>query len=249
MKFLNENRKFLRIAGNPVIRVLLFLLSVTVYGQNTDSLPLPGQRQYSWIKPAIAPCLLGTTGLLIQQFDFPVSDAEIRDQAFKQAGFSHKSWDDYLMFAPLGMVGGLHVAGVEGKHSLPDQSALLLLSLCAQGTLVYALKYTTDVQRPDGSTFDAFPSGHSALAFSTATFLHLEYGEQSGWYTLAAYAPAIATGVNRILRDRHWASDVLFGAAIGIGITRGVYWMYPKIRGRLYRTLHLKNLNHGITFD
>lgn len=249
MKFLNENRNFLRIAGIPFLCLLFLLPAAGVYARPGDSIPAPAECKYAWIKPALAPAFLGTSALLIHLKDFPASDADIREWTLKQVGYSRSRWDDYVMFTPIAMAGALRLAGVKSRHSAIDQSALLLLSLSVQGTVVYALKYATHVKRPDGSSSDAFPSGHSAFAFSTATFMHLEYGSQSAWYSLAAYVPAVAVGANRILRDRHWASDVLLGAACGIALTRSVYWVYPKIKDRLYRTLHVNNLKHGITFD
>ena len=44
--------------------------------------------------------------------------------------------------------------------------------------VVYTLKNTTDVPRPDNSTYNSFPSGHTAQAFVAATFLHKEYGHK-----------------------------------------------------------------------
>ncbi len=229
----------------------LFLLTdpESVIGQNSDSLSLLPKQSCAWVKPALVPAILGSAGLSVRLVSFPLSDEEIKNHIRKNPGFIHNNYDDYFQFTPLAMVGGLQVLGIKGKNNLFDESALLLISLTIQGSLVYLLKYTTHVERPDGSSDDAFPSGHTAMAFSGATFMHMEYGERSVWYSVAAYTPAVATGTYRMLRNRHWASDVLVGAACGIAVTRAVYWVYPKIKGRIYRTLHLNNLKNGITFD
>ena len=71
--------------------------------------------------------------------------------------------------------------------------------------------------RPDGSTRNSWPSGHTATAFVGATILHKEYGlTRSPWYSVAGYGVATATGVMRVLNNRHWVSDVLSGAGIGM---------------------------------
>jgi hypothetical protein len=71
--------------------------------------------------------------------------------------------------------------------------------------------------RPDGSTANSWPSGHTATSFVGATILHKEYGlTRSPWYSVAGYGVATATGVMRVLNNRHWISDVMSGAGIGI---------------------------------
>jgi hypothetical protein len=83
--------------------------------------------------------------------------------------------------------------------------------------LVNSIKYTTKEIRPDGSTANSWPSGHTATAFAGATILHKEYGTTiSPWYSVMGYGVATATGVMRVLNNRHWISDVLSGAGIGI---------------------------------
>lgn len=78
--------------------------------------------------------------------------------------------------------------------------------------------------RPDGSTRNSWPSGHTATAFVSATILHKEYGlTRSPWYSVAGYGIATMTGVMRVLNNRHWVSDVLSGAGIGIFSTELAY--------------------------
>ncbi len=64
------------------------------------------------------------------------------------------------------------------------------------------------------SSYDAFPSGHTASAFSIATIFASQY---SGNFIVPviSYALASAVGVARIVEDTHWASDVFVGAVIG----------------------------------
>lgn len=89
-------------------------------------------------------------------------------------------------------------------------SALLM------GSVVFSLKQTTHVMRPDGSNDHSFPSGHTATAFMTATMLTKEYGHKSPWVGIGAYAVAATTGLMRMANNKHWLSDVLTGAGIGI---------------------------------
>lgn len=86
-------------------------------------------------------------------------------------------------------------------------------SFAANIGTTFALKAVVDKQRPDDSDDDAFPSGHTSVAFHGAAFLHRRYGVDDAW---AAYAVAAYVGWTRIDADKHDAADVAAGAAVGI---------------------------------
>lgn len=81
--------------------------------------------------------------------------------------------------------------------------------------LTYALKYGIGRTRPDGSDNRSYPSGHSSVAFATATMYQMWYGWKGG---VPAYAFATLTAFQRLDDNRHWFSDVVMGAAIGIAV-------------------------------
>ena len=81
---------------------------------------------------------------------------------------------------------------------------------------ICSIKSLAGVLRPDGSDFLSFPSGHTATAFTSACLLYKEYGPKSSWIGVAAFLPAFITGLSRQLNNRHWLSDVVGGAVIGI---------------------------------
>jgi membrane-associated phospholipid phosphatase len=84
---------------------------------------------------------------------------------------------------------------------------------------VQSAKLIAERQRPDGSDKFSFPSGHSASAFATATVLQEHFGWKAG---LPAYAFAGFVGASRMGADKHYLSDVLIGAGIGIAAGRTV---------------------------
>ncbi len=136
----------------------------------------------------------------------------------------HTEIDNYTQFAGIGMTVGLKLAGVEGRSSWPRLAASSLASYAVMAAFVNGIKYTASEIRPDGSTHNSWPSGHTATAFAGATILHKEYGlTRSPWYSIAGYTVATATGVMRVLNNRHWISDVLSGAGIGILSTELAY--------------------------
>lgn len=81
----------------------------------------------------------------------------------------------------------------------------------------YILKYAINKPRPDEATDGhAFPSGHTAFAFSGASFVQKRYGWK---YGVPAYLVAGFVGYSRIGAERHDGWDVLAGAVVGIGST------------------------------
>ena len=136
----------------------------------------------------------------------------------------HSEIDNYTQFAGIGLTVGLKLAGVEGRSSWPRLFASSLASYGVMAAFVNGIKYTASELRPDGSTRNSWPSGHTATAFVGATILHKEYGlTRSPWYSIGGYTVATATGVMRVLNNRHWISDVLSGAGIGILSTELAY--------------------------
>ena len=125
--------------------------------------------------------------------------------------------DDYTQFFGPVMTAGLKLAGVEGRSDWPRLLASAAVSYGLMAGLVNGIKYSAKEMRPDGSTANSWPSGHTATAFVGATLLHKEYGlTRSPWYSVAGYGVATATGVMRVLNNRHWISDIMSGAGIGI---------------------------------
>lgn len=125
--------------------------------------------------------------------------------------------DDYSQFFGPVMATGLKIGGVEGRSDWGRYLASAAMSYGIMAAFVNSIKYTAKEMRPDGSTANSWPSGHTATAFVGATILHKEYGlTRSPWYSVAGYGVATATGVMRVLNNRHWVSDVLSGAGIGI---------------------------------
>ncbi|MCE1165160.1 MAG: phosphatase PAP2 family protein [Bacteroidetes bacterium] len=64
------------------------------------------------------------------------------------------------------------------------------------------------------SSFDAFPSGHTATAFSIATVFAEQYNS-TPVVPIISYTLASVVGITRMIEHTHWASDIFVGAAIG----------------------------------
>jgi hypothetical protein len=86
-------------------------------------------------------------------------------------------------------------------------------------SLTLGVKLLVRRERPDGSNQASFPSGHASGAFATATVLGRHYGWKVG---LPAYAVAGYIATSRLNEGKHYLSDVVFGAAVGILVGRTV---------------------------
>lgn len=144
--------------------------------------------------------------------------------------------DNYLQFSPGVAVFALNIAGVKGEHNLRDAAFIYAMSNVILNSVVYSTKTLSKEPRPDGSSNNSFPSGHTAEAFASAEFLRQEYKNVSPWYGVGGYAAATATAYLRMYNNKHWLSDVAAGAGIGILSTKLAYWLYPKIRGDVHKT-------------
>ena len=135
--------------------------------------------------------------------------------------------DDFAMLAPLVGLYGFNLISSQNRHELGRQTLLLLGSGVLTSALVWPTKKFTNIDRPNEEPY-AFPSGHTAYAFTIATFMDKEFRHKSPWISVASYSIAGATGVLRVLNNAHWMSDVLAGAGVGILSVNTVYWLHAK---------------------
>ena len=76
--------------------------------------------------------------------------------------------------------------------------------------LTFGVKVAVGRERPDTTGF-SFPSGHAAVTFASASVLQRHFG----WKGALAYTIATYVAASRLHENRHYLSDVIFGAAIG----------------------------------
>jgi membrane-associated phospholipid phosphatase len=136
--------------------------------------------------------------------------------------------DDFLMLAPLAGLYGFNIISSQNRHELGRQTLLLAASGALASVMVWPTKKLTNIERPNKEPY-AFPSGHTAYAFTIATFMDKEFRHKSPWISVVSYSLAGATGVLRVLNDAHWMSDVLAGAGVGILSVNTVYWIHAKL--------------------
>ena len=119
------------------------------------------------------------------------------------------------------MVGGMCFASL-AYGALADDARIAALgvdltrSFLATGLVTGALKFSVNRQRPNGGEH-SFPSGHTSSAASTVVVLWRHLGWQAG--VPAAIMTGI-TGAARIEAQKHYLSDVIAGATVGLVVGR-----------------------------
>lgn len=151
---------------------------------------------------------------------------ELREERNELLSVFHTKVDNYLQFSPFVIAYALDAAGVKSRNDFANRTAILLKGEMLMLGSVHFLKQATHQQRPDGSAYTSFPSGHTAQAFAAATFLAEEYKQTIPWMPYAAYGIAGSVGALRMANNRHYISDVLFGAGLGILAMKTAYWTH-----------------------
>ncbi|MFP5437157.1 MAG: phosphatase PAP2 family protein [Bacteroidia bacterium] len=218
--------------------IILFLLPFMAIGQTplsiNDTLAAnTANYQYSY-KQLIVPGVIIGYGIIgigsDQLIDY---NKGIREEV--QEHIDEKfTIDDFSQYTPMLSVYALNFSGVEGKHNLGDRTIIMATSYLIMSGTVTGLKHLIHERRPDGTSDNSFPSGHTATAFSGAEFLWQEYKHKSIWYGIAGYTIAAGTGAFRMYNNRHWLTDVTTGAGIGILSTKAAYWLFPVIKKHIF---------------
>lgn len=157
--------------------------------------------------------------------------------SFGQASTNYKRYhgdgiDNVLQYTPMAASFLLKAAGVKCRSSWEQRLYKSGASFILCSGTTYLLKHSIHKMRPDGTDNRSFPSGHTAIAFSGATVLHKEFGKTSPWISVAGYAVATITAVDRVRRNRHHWEDVATGAAIGFLSAQASYWIVDKITAK-----------------
>ncbi|MEO0573642.1 MAG: phosphatase PAP2 family protein [Bacteroidota bacterium] len=199
--------------------IFVCLLVNPILGQFTRTETNP---KGSFIKRAIVPTSLILGGALLSGSSF---ERNLQSDLRNELGSDFfTEIDDYTRFAPIAQMYIADLAGVKAKNHWFDQTKHLTISVVVNQILTGSLKRITKKQRPDGSSgLKSWPSGHTSLAFVSATVLYEEFKEESPILAYSGYVFAGATGFLRMANNRHWLSDVLAGAGLGILVTKLVY--------------------------
>lgn len=175
---------------------------------------------------------LGLTALFL-------ADREIRERVQASTGPTGRDVADGLTTAGngvvvLGVTASLLALGLiqeqaTGETHLRDASLVAMEAHIFTALLTSGLKRLTGRAPPDAgegahqfdpfTRDDAFPSGHASGVFAVAAVFADRYEDP---VPILAYGAAGLVAASRVVLDRHWASDVVAGSALGIAIGRSL---------------------------
>ncbi|MEE9372592.1 MAG: phosphatase PAP2 family protein [Saprospiraceae bacterium] len=212
--------------------IVVALLSKQVNGQ-IDSFFL--------VKKIALPASLMASGLILNKESIKTN---FQNNVRNKYPDIDKSLDDYLMFAPTAMD---VVFTLSDGHSnnLKNVSDIIIGEIIMYAT-TKSLKKIIDSRRPDGGR-QSFPSGHTSQAFTGATLFFHHYKSKNIWLASSAYALAIATGTFRVLNNRHWVSDVFFGAGLGTLVGTLTYYFNPIGKDKMTEHVQIAVTDSGLS--
>jgi membrane-associated phospholipid phosphatase len=138
--------------------------------------------------------------------------------------------DDLLKWAPFASIFILDLFGVKSKSNWKKH--LLVFACCETILSIFSnsVKKITHEHRPEPTVrYDSFPSGHADTSFAGAEIIRMELKDDHPVLSYTGYAIATSVSLLRLYKDKHWLSDIVAGAVLGIACTKFTYWI---CRGR-----------------
>jgi len=239
------------------LSLLLFTLLVfNVNAQKKDTITAIKNQEKISYKQFIAPVALITAGSLLLNTALN-EDLQSNANNFFGEDF-HTNVDNFLPMVPVAQIYLGKSFGFKPKNDFQHQTINIIVANALGAAVFTTLKYTVKEERPDQTDNLSFPSGHTAIAFTNAAILYYEFKDSNLWYASSGFLFATATGILRIANNKHYTSDVLTGA--GIGLASGLivsYWnpfrsvtfgknkkttgyVYPQIGSQIGMGVHLQ---------
>lgn len=224
------------IVLKKIISFLLFFCFAHIQNlYSQDSINVQKNRKVKY-KTVILPTAMIIYGAIaVNDLHLKSVNEDIHEAVLPNDLYKQQHIDNYLQFAPAGIALGLNAIGVRGKHHFLGAAMIYGMSNIFLNAFTIPTKQISQELRPNGLGNLSFPSGHTAEAFASAEFLRMEYQNKSNWYGVLGYSMACMTGYLRMYNNKHWFSDVLAGAGIGILSTRLSEWIYDKMESRLFK--------------
>lgn len=206
---------------------MFILISLSIKAQNEVLFDYENPYEFkgSQLIAPLSLIALGTTSLYINA----VGDFDVYMQDLIASGHGKATFDDYWQYSPVVLMWMLDAAGVKSRHRFKEQTTNLAISALSMGIMVNGGKYIIKRQRPNNGTYNSLPSGHTSMAFMGAEFLRMEFWETSPWIGVAGYALATTTAYMRVYNNRHWVTDTVVGAGVGILSVKIAYWLAPVV--------------------
>jgi membrane-associated phospholipid phosphatase len=205
-----------------VVLLIVVLVPECLLAQREDSLTVSSKKKH-FGRSLIIPSSLCVAGIVVKETHFKKDFQE---------DIQHAGWhfntkiDDYTQYVPIVELLAADLCYSKPKNEVFQQVKNLAIAQFFTGVIVISLKAITNSTRPDGTPW-SFPSGHTSYAFTGATALYLEYKDTNKFLAYSGFGFSTATGMLRVINNRHWISDVLMGAGVGMLTTKITWYINP----------------------
>lgn len=211
---------------------LLLLLALLVLPylaqgqQKLDTLAAQPENAKLKIKEIILPASLIMVGSALSgsRLEKELKNS-LHDGTVRETDFSLPI-DDIIQYVPIVELYTADLLGIKSKNHWFDQTKYLVIANIITAGLTHTGKRLFNKQRPDGADH-AFPSGHTSFSFTNASVLYEEFKDTAPIFAYSGYAVTSVVGGLRVVNNKHWLSDVLVGAGLGILVTKLVYHFKP----------------------
>lgn len=205
-----------------VLLAFYFLIQNPLKAQDTTF-----RKNKQWIAP------IALTGLGFALYNQSAKNAQLNFRNNQLGNFQTHA-DDFLQYTPsLLFIGANLVEKMTGKNTkaLKKNIGIFVIGTGTYVVISQILKRGINEKRPDGGDY-SFPSGHTSTAFFGARLIDIKFRKSKPWLVVGAYTLASATAALRMANNKHWASDVLVGAGLGISSAEFAHWIYPKLKSK-----------------
>lgn len=203
---------------------------------------LPGNWEAYWIKSCqtiinnqtnqrilgiAALAALGTTQFDMKVKDYAQSEGLLSNPVSHFGDKYGGAWGHWILWSSILTTSKMNNESNDDIISIMQFSTFAMLT---NGIITFGMKRSFGRERPNGSCCQSFPSGHTSHSFTIAAIVHELYGNEVG---ILAYGLAVLVAVSRINDNKHYLSDVLFGAALGTTIGRSFALNYNEIENNI----------------
>ncbi len=193
------------------------------YWQKSTQSILSNQKN-RWILGAAALAALGATQIDMNVKNYAQTKGLLSEQV---SHFGDKYGGDWGHWILWGSILSSSLISKDSQDIIQSKMQVSTFAMLTNGLITYGMKRAFGRVRPNGGCCKSFPSGHTSHSFTIAAIARDLYGNEIGALT---YGVATLVAVSRINDNKHYLSDVIFGAALGTAIGRAFVLNYKDFR-------------------
>ena len=179
-------------------------------------------KSNQWLLANTAIVALGATQIDMKVKDYVQSNKILSDPISHFGDEMGGNWGHWILWSSIVTSSKIKK---DSKKEFISKIQYSTLAMVSNGLITIGMKRAFGRERPNGSCCDSFPSGHTSHSFTMASIANELYGKNIG---LISYGLATLVAVSRMNDNKHYLSDVIFGAGLGTAVGRAFAKNYQK---------------------